>query len=137
MVLTGKLVLLVSNQRRQKPVTVIHRGDALEGEDAVFAVRAFKEKPGRELAQQYCDSGEYDWNSGMFCFKQKPCWLNCVVFVRTLCRCVSARSKVVIWIWVLLNTQKMCLALALKARLISGDGENRSGVGGVVTRVLE
>ena len=33
-----------------------------------FEVSAFVEKPDLETAQGYLDSGEYDWNSGMFCF---------------------------------------------------------------------
>jgi len=32
-------------------------------------VRAFHEKPDRETARRYLDSGNYYWNSGMFCFK--------------------------------------------------------------------
>src|SRR5438045_1893081 len=32
-------------------------------------VAAFVEKPDRETAQQYVLSGEYAWNSGMFCFR--------------------------------------------------------------------
>lgn len=31
-------------------------------------VAAFVEKPDEETAKQYLDSGDYDWNSGMFCF---------------------------------------------------------------------
>jgi mannose-1-phosphate guanylyltransferase / mannose-6-phosphate isomerase len=34
-----------------------------------FAVRQFVEKPDREKAQRYVDSGEYFWNSGMFMFR--------------------------------------------------------------------
>ena len=34
-----------------------------------FNVDSFKEKPSLEDAQQYCSSGEYYWNSGMFLFK--------------------------------------------------------------------
>lgn len=33
-----------------------------------FEVAAFVEKPDLETAQRYLESGEYDWNSGMFCF---------------------------------------------------------------------
>lgn len=33
-----------------------------------FDVAAFVEKPDLESAREYLDSGEYDWNSGMFCF---------------------------------------------------------------------
>ncbi len=32
----------------------------------VFAVKRFTEKPSRALAQQYLDSGKYQWNAGMF-----------------------------------------------------------------------
>ena len=32
-------------------------------------IAAFVEKPDREIAQQYLASGEYAWNSGMFCFR--------------------------------------------------------------------
>ena len=32
-------------------------------------IAAFVEKPDRETAQQYVLSGEYAWNSGMFCFR--------------------------------------------------------------------
>ena len=35
------------------------------GED----VKAFHEKPNKEIAQKYVDAGNYYWNSGMFCFK--------------------------------------------------------------------
>ncbi len=32
-------------------------------------VLSFKEKPNKEVAQYYIESGNYLWNSGMFCFK--------------------------------------------------------------------
>ncbi len=34
-----------------------------------FEVAAFVEKPDLETAKAYCASGEFDWNSGMFCFQ--------------------------------------------------------------------
>ena len=34
-----------------------------------FKVAAFVEKPDLKTAMGYLDSGEYDWNSGMFCFQ--------------------------------------------------------------------
>lgn len=34
-------------------------------------VKNFVEKPSREQAQEYLNSGNYLWNSGMFCFKAK------------------------------------------------------------------
>ncbi len=36
---------------------------------AVYRVRKFVEKPNRQVAQTYLDSGRYFWNGGMFCFK--------------------------------------------------------------------
>jgi mannose-1-phosphate guanylyltransferase/mannose-6-phosphate isomerase len=36
---------------------------------AIRKIEAFVEKPDRETAQRYLDSGEYLWNSGMFCFR--------------------------------------------------------------------
>lgn len=44
----------------------IKRGQPLA--DA-YSVAAFVEKPDRNTAQQYLDSGQYYWNSGMFMFK--------------------------------------------------------------------
>ncbi|WP_312830557.1 mannose-1-phosphate guanylyltransferase/mannose-6-phosphate isomerase [Pseudomonas rhodesiae] len=34
-----------------------------------FAIAAFREKPSPEMADQYLNSGEYLWNSGMFMFR--------------------------------------------------------------------
>ena len=34
-----------------------------------FEVAGFVEKPDLKTAQEYLDSGAYDWNSGMFCFQ--------------------------------------------------------------------
>lgn len=39
------------------------------GDDVAKAVIEFKEKPDTATAQQYVDSGEYAWNSGMFIWK--------------------------------------------------------------------
>ncbi|GHU06652.1 mannose-1-phosphate guanylyltransferase/mannose-6-phosphate isomerase [Betaproteobacteria bacterium] len=39
-----------------------------EGNIAGFNVRRFVEKPNLEKAREYVDSGNYQWNSGMFCF---------------------------------------------------------------------
>lgn len=45
----------------------IRQGQAVS--DVAFTVDAFVEKPDAKTAQQYLDSGEYYWNSGMFLFK--------------------------------------------------------------------
>ncbi len=34
-----------------------------------FSVKSFKEKPSKEVAEDYIAKGNYYWNSGMFCFK--------------------------------------------------------------------
>ncbi len=47
----------------------LHRAEALEGFAGVHALAEFKEKPDRELAQCYVDSGEYWWNAGMFVWR--------------------------------------------------------------------
>jgi mannose-1-phosphate guanylyltransferase/mannose-1-phosphate guanylyltransferase/mannose-6-phosphate isomerase len=44
----------------------IRKGAALGEVDGAFQVAAFVEKPDLATAQQYVDSGEYFWNSGMF-----------------------------------------------------------------------
>lgn len=45
----------------------IRQGQAVS--EVAYAVDAFVEKPDAETAQQYLESGEYYWNSGMFLFK--------------------------------------------------------------------
>ena len=45
----------------------IRKGQALANSRG-FEVAAFVEKPDLETAKSYVDSGQYDWNSGMFCF---------------------------------------------------------------------
>src|SRR5688500_8261637 len=49
----------------------IHRGEHVAQRQGVnaFRVRAFREKPSRDVAQKYVTSGEYDWNSGIFVWK--------------------------------------------------------------------
>jgi mannose-1-phosphate guanylyltransferase len=68
----GSLVTLgIKPQGPDPTYGYIHRGEAagtFEGMQA-FRVKAFKEKPPLELAQQYVSSEEYDWNSGMFVWK--------------------------------------------------------------------
>ena len=46
----------------------LQRGERLSEDDGVehFQLLRFKEKPTLERAQEYVDSGEYYWNSGMF-----------------------------------------------------------------------
>jgi len=46
----------------------IKAGEALVAGQA-FRVQQFSEKPALEQAEEYVNSGEYSWNSGMFMFK--------------------------------------------------------------------
>lgn len=43
--------------------------------DTHYNIKSFKEKPNKEDAKNYIDSGNYFWNSGMFMFKAS-CYLN-------------------------------------------------------------
>ena len=44
----------------------IQSGESLAGGDGVFTVDRFVEKPDRETAQRFVDSGAFFWNSGIF-----------------------------------------------------------------------
>jgi mannose-1-phosphate guanylyltransferase/mannose-6-phosphate isomerase len=44
----------------------IQSGESLSGGDGVFTVDRFVEKPDRETAQRFVDSGAFFWNSGIF-----------------------------------------------------------------------
>jgi len=46
----------------------IERGDALGDVPAGFKVASFREKPNREVAQQFVEAGSYYWNCGIFCW---------------------------------------------------------------------
>lgn len=47
----------------------IHAGKSLA--EGVHSIERFVEKPDKETAQEYVDSGDYYWNSGMFLFSAK------------------------------------------------------------------
>src|SRR5690606_23872116 len=50
----------------------LHRAEDLDGFAGVSRVAEFKEKPDRDLAERYLDSGEYWWNAGMFVWRAGP-----------------------------------------------------------------
>lgn len=52
----------------------IQRGLALDDGSGAFALARFVEKPDRETAEAYLDSGDYLWNSGIFVL-QASVWL--------------------------------------------------------------
>jgi len=48
----------------------IERGERLAGDaSSAYKVNRFREKPDRQTAQQYMDSGSFYWNSGIFMWK--------------------------------------------------------------------
>jgi mannose-1-phosphate guanylyltransferase len=47
----------------------IERSDTQIGEGAAYPVASFREKPDRETAQQYLDSGRFYWNCGIFVWR--------------------------------------------------------------------
>ena len=49
----------------------IQKGAPLAGEAEAFRLARFVEKPKREVAETYVDSGEYLWNSGMFLWRNQ------------------------------------------------------------------
>jgi len=64
----GRLVTFgVLPTRPETGFGYILRGEALG--NGGFAIQRFVEKPDADTAQSYLDSGEYLWNSGMFCFR--------------------------------------------------------------------
>ena len=46
----------------------VEQGDAIAGHAGCFQARRFVEKPDRETAEAYLETGRFDWNSGMFVF---------------------------------------------------------------------
>jgi mannose-1-phosphate guanylyltransferase/mannose-6-phosphate isomerase len=66
--LAGSLVTFgIRPDRPETGFGYIRRGEALDS--STFRVDEFVEKPEQATAQQYVDSGRYDWNSGMFLFR--------------------------------------------------------------------
>lgn len=44
----------------------IHKGEIFNGEENVYEIKGFKEKPEYEVAKKYVESGDYFWNAGYF-----------------------------------------------------------------------
>ncbi|CAM3725265.1 mannose-1-phosphate guanylyltransferase [Litorimonas haliclonae] len=47
----------------------IKRGETIA--KGIYKISEFKEKPDEKTARKYCESGEFDWNSGIFLFSAK------------------------------------------------------------------
>lgn len=73
----------------------IEKGKAIS--ECGFAVSRFVEKPDLEKAQEYLDSGEFLWNSGMFCFRADA-YLdalekNTPELYQQICKCWNSTNK--------------------------------------------
>jgi len=49
----------------------VHRGERVGGTSGIpiYKVRRFREKPARQVAEEFVASDEYYWNSGIFCWR--------------------------------------------------------------------
>src|SRR5260221_4200059 len=70
----GQDLLTTFGIRPTQPATgygYIERGEPLEGQNQVFRIRRFVEKPDARKAAEYMKSGRFYWNSGMFVFSAR------------------------------------------------------------------
>lgn len=64
---SGRIVLVgVEPDHPATGFGYIQKGDVYDGENFVFSVKTFKEKPDHKTAQQYVNSGQFLWNCGYF-----------------------------------------------------------------------
>jgi len=74
----------------------IQKGAAESQQNEAFRLEAFVEKPDQATAQQYLDSGEYLWNSGIFMMKASV-WLELIELYRAdiaeACRASFAKAE--------------------------------------------
>ena len=59
----------------------IQQGVELAGDSGAFKLEGFVEKPNREIAESYLDSGDFLWNSGIFIMRATT-WLNALKVCR-------------------------------------------------------
>ncbi|WP_321952387.1 mannose-1-phosphate guanylyltransferase/mannose-6-phosphate isomerase [Paraburkholderia bannensis] len=64
---------------------------ASAGEQGGYSLEGFVEKPGKELAQTYVNSGEYLWNSGIFILRASV-WLKLIEHFRPLIADAARRA---------------------------------------------
>ncbi len=73
----GNLVTLgIQPRNPETGYGYIHRGELIEqlGDQPVYRVAEFVEKPNEATAIRYLESGEYYWNSGIFAWKISTLW---------------------------------------------------------------
>jgi mannose-1-phosphate guanylyltransferase/mannose-6-phosphate isomerase len=84
----GKLVLFGVNHAHTGYGYILTE----DGDGAARKVTGFAEKPPREIAQRYLDSGNADWNAGLFSFNLRRC-SNCSRLMR------RPLSMLAVWRW--------------------------------------
>lgn len=91
--LSGVSVLFgVSPKYPETGYGYIKKGRCLNDKNS-YMVEAFKEKPNKELAEQYCDLGCYLWNSGIFMFRMNELFQSCEEYQPTMSRQISEIYK--------------------------------------------
>ena len=65
----GSLVTFGVSRIVRTPATATSRRGERGKANPALAVKRFVEKPSREVAQTYLDSGRFYWNAGIFLFK--------------------------------------------------------------------
>lgn len=73
----------------------IHRGELIQeiGEQPVYRVAQFMEKPDEPTAIQFVQSGEYYWNSGIFAWKISTLWEEYSRYQPVLCEQLKKIGK--------------------------------------------
>ena len=59
----------IKPERPETGFGYLRQGEALEGLEGSFRVSRFTEKPDRETAEAFIESGDYTWNSGLYMFR--------------------------------------------------------------------
>lgn len=68
----GMAVLGVSPNRPETGYGYIQmQEDPIEGEEDIYRIKSFTEKPSKEFADIFLEEGDFLWNTGMFCFTSK------------------------------------------------------------------
>lgn len=52
----------------------VRKAQEATGDALAYAVRSFREKPGKQAAEQFLRTGKYKWNAGIFVWKTSTFW---------------------------------------------------------------
>ncbi|MBR0432796.1 MAG: mannose-1-phosphate guanylyltransferase [Bacteroidaceae bacterium] len=64
----GVITLGVPPTRPETGYGYVQMGDLVNGDENIFHVKSFTEKPDLDFARMFTDSGEFLWNTGLFVF---------------------------------------------------------------------